>query len=133
VSALFYTVSKSTITESNVGTGVVRSSLNPAIDTIGVRVPDCEFIRKVSRGSGSVLALTSANLSGDRSSVCVNDFQSLWQHCACVYDGGLLPLGRAGSTIVDLSKVGKYKVIVRPGSAKQETLAILEKYLLEEE
>ncbi|KAH0931901.1 hypothetical protein HID58_009018, partial [Brassica napus] len=122
---------KYTIIESNVGTGVVRS-LNPGIDTIGVRVPDCEFIRKVSRGSGSVLALTSANLSGDRSSVCVNDFQSLWQHCACVYDGGLLPLRRAGSTIVDLTKVGKYKVI-RPGSAKQETLAILEKYLLEEE
>lgn len=60
------------------------------------------------------MALTSANLSGDRSSVCVNDFQSLWQHCACVYDGGLLPSGRQGSTIVDLTKVGKYKVI-RPG------------------
>ena len=60
------------------------------------------------------MALTSANLSGDRSSVCVNDFENLWQHCACVYDGGLLPSGRAGSTIVDLSKVGKYKII-RPG------------------
>ncbi|KAH0888666.1 hypothetical protein HID58_051095 [Brassica napus] len=33
---------------------------------------------------------------------------------------------------VDLSNSGKYKVI-RPGSAKQETLTILEKYLLEEE
>ncbi|KAF3549380.1 hypothetical protein DY000_02001019 [Brassica cretica] len=111
---------------------ILERSLNLGVDTIGVRVPDCEFIRKVSRGSGSVLARTSANLSGDRSSVCVNDFQSLWQHCACVYDGGLLPSGRAGSTIVDLSKFGKYKVI-RPGSAKQETLAILEKYFLEDE
>ncbi|KAG2333482.1 hypothetical protein Bca52824_004662 [Brassica carinata] len=67
---------------------ILERSLNPGIDTIGVRVPDCEFIRKVSRGSGSVLALTSANLSGDRSSVCVNDFESLWQHCAYVYDDG---------------------------------------------
>lgn len=79
-----------------------------------------------------MLALTSANLSGDRSSVCVKDFENLWQHCAYVYDGGLLPSGRAGSTIVDLTKVGKYKII-RPGSAKQATVAILEKYLLEEE
>lgn len=79
-----------------------------------MRVPDSEFIREVSRGSGSVLALTSANLSGDRSSVCVSDFENLWQHCAYVYDGGLLPSGRAGSTIVDLSKVGKY-TIIRPG------------------
>ncbi|WZZ21742.1 hypothetical protein YC2023_123129 [Brassica napus] len=111
---------------------ILEKSLNPGIDTIGVRVPDSEFIREVSRGSGSVLALTSANLSGDRSSVCVNDFENLWQHCAYVYDGGLLPSGRAGSTIVDLSKVGKYKII-RPGSAKEATVAILEKYLLEEE
>ncbi|KAL0735244.1 hypothetical protein Bca4012_011454 [Brassica carinata] len=111
---------------------ILEKSLNPGIDTIGVRVPDSDFIRGVSRGSGSVLALTSANLSGDRSSVCVNDFEKLWQHCAYVYDGGLLPSGRAGSTIVDLSKVGKYKII-RPGSAKEATVAILEKYLLEEE
>ncbi|KAG7538680.1 YrdC-like domain [Arabidopsis suecica] len=111
---------------------ILEKSLNPGIGTIGVRVPDCEFIREVSRGSGSVLALTSANLSGDRSSVCVKDFENLWQHCAYVYDGGLLPSGRAGSTIVDLTKVGKYKII-RPGSAKQATVAILEKYLLEEE
>lgn len=61
-----------------------------------------------------MLALTSANLSGDRSSVCVKDFENLWQHCAYVYDAGLLPSGRAGSTIVDLSKIGKYKII-RPG------------------
>jgi tRNA A37 threonylcarbamoyladenosine synthetase subunit TsaC/SUA5/YrdC len=93
---------------------ILEKSLNPGIGTIGVRVPDCEFIREVSRGSGSVLALTSANLSGDRSSVCVKDFENLWQHCAYVYDGGLLPSGRAGSTIVDLTKVGKYKII-RPG------------------
>ncbi|CAN8301083.1 unnamed protein product [Cochlearia groenlandica] len=111
---------------------ILEKSLNPGIDTIGVRVPDCEFVREVSRGSGSVLALTSANLSGDRSSVCVNDFEGLWRHCAHVFDGGLLPSGRAGSTIIDLSKVGKYKV-VRAESAKQATVAILEKYLLEEE
>ncbi|CAH8387912.1 unnamed protein product [Eruca vesicaria subsp. sativa] len=93
---------------------ILERSLNPGVDTIGVRVPYCEFIMEVSRGSGSVLALTSANLTGDRSIVCVNDFESLWQHCAYVYDGGLLQSGREGSTIIDMSKIGKYKII-RPG------------------
>ncbi|CAH8357583.1 unnamed protein product [Eruca vesicaria subsp. sativa] len=57
---------------------ILERSLKPGIDTIGVRVPDCDFIREVSRGLGSVLALTIANLKG-----------------------------RQGPTIVDLSKVGK--------------------------
>jgi len=88
--------------------------LNPGFDSIGVRVPDCNFIRVIARGSGSALALTSANLSGQPSSVCIKDFENLWQHCTFVYDSGLLPAGRAGSTIVDLTRVGKYKIL-RPG------------------
>lgn len=32
----------------------------------------------------------------------------------CIYDGGDLPMGRAGSTIVDLTSPGKY-TILRPG------------------
>lgn len=77
-------------------------------------MPDSNFIRIIARGSGSALALTSANLSGHCSSVCIEDFKNLWDHCAYVYDGGVLPSGRAGSTIVDLTQQGKYK-IVRPG------------------
>ncbi|KAI3904040.1 hypothetical protein MKX01_039974 [Papaver californicum] len=58
--------------------------------------------------------LTSANLSGQPTSVCIKDFENLWEHCKYVYDGGLLPSGRAGSTVVDLTKLGKYKIL-RPG------------------
>ncbi|KAE8038851.1 hypothetical protein FH972_011322 [Carpinus fangiana] len=111
---------------------ILEKSLNRGLDSVGVRVPDCNFIRAVARGSGSALALTSANLSGQPSSVYIKDFENLWQHCAFVYDGGLLPAGRAGSTIVDLTRVGKYK-IVRPGSAQEETVAILERHSLVEE
>ncbi|KAK4421537.1 RuvB-like protein 1 [Sesamum alatum] len=92
-----------------------EKSLNPGLDSIGVRVPDCRFIRGIARGSGSALALTSANLSGKPSSVNVKDFENLWQHCAYIYNGGVLPSGRAGSTVVDLTTVGKYKIL-RPGS-----------------
>ncbi|XP_028797165.1 yrdC domain-containing protein, mitochondrial-like isoform X2 [Neltuma alba] len=111
---------------------VLEQSLNPGLDSIGVRVPDYNFIRDIARGSGTAMALTSANLSGQSSSVCVNDFKDLWGHCACVYDGGLLPLGRAGSTVVDLTIPHKYKIL-RPGSAMEETRAILEKHSLVEE
>ncbi|CAI0453056.1 unnamed protein product [Linum tenue] len=111
---------------------VLEKSLNPGLDSIGVRVPDSNFIRAVSRGLGRAIALTSANLSGQPSSVCINDFQNLWQECAFVYDGGVLPSGRTGSTIVDLTRAGKYRIL-RPGSAKEETVAIIEKHSLVED
>lgn len=85
--------------------------MNPGLESIGVRVPDSNFIRVIARGSESALALTSANLSGQPSSVCVKDFENLWKHCAYVYDGGVLPAGRAGSTVVDLTTLGKYKIL----------------------
>ncbi|KAI4385498.1 hypothetical protein MLD38_003517 [Melastoma candidum] len=111
---------------------MLEKSLNPGLESIGVRVPDSDFIRKIARGSGSALALTSANLSGKPSSVSIKDFEDLWEHCALVYDSGVLPSGRAGSTIVDLMKPGLYRVL-RPGSAMEETVATLEKHLLREE
>ncbi|MBA0784347.1 hypothetical protein Gotri_001931 [Gossypium trilobum] len=111
---------------------ILEKSLNPGLDSIGVRVPDSDFIRIIARGSGSALALTSANLSGQPSSVSIKDFENLWEHCAYVYEGGVLPAGRAGSTVVDLTKPGKYRIL-RPGSAKEETVAILENYSLLEE
>ena len=88
--------------------------MNPGLDSIGVRVPDFDFIRIIARGAESALALTSANVSGQPSSVSIKDFDNLWEHCAYVYDGGMLPAGRAGSTVVDLTKPGKYRIL-RPG------------------
>ncbi|XP_050370411.1 uncharacterized protein LOC126788454 isoform X2 [Argentina anserina] len=111
---------------------ILEKSLNPGLESIGVRVPDCNFIRGIARGLGSALALTSANLSGQPSSVSIKDFESLWEHCAYVYHGGVLPSGRAGSTVVDLTRLGKFKIL-RSGSAREETVAILERHSLEEE
>lgn len=88
--------------------------MNPGLESIGVRVPDSNFIRVIARGLESALALTSANLSGQPSSVSIKDFENLWEHCAYVYDGGVLPSGRAGSTVVDLTRLGNFKIL-RPG------------------
>nr|CAD1817596.1 unnamed protein product [Ananas comosus var. bracteatus] len=41
---------------------ILEKSLNPGLDSIGVRVPDFDFIRAIARGAKSALALTSANL-----------------------------------------------------------------------
>lgn len=88
--------------------------MNPGLESIGARVPDSNFVRVIARGLESALALTSANLTGQPSSVSVKDFENLWEHCAYVYDGGVLPSGRAGSTVVDLTRLGKFKIL-RPG------------------
>ncbi|GAB2265573.1 hypothetical protein Dimus_000612 [Dionaea muscipula] len=111
---------------------ILEKSLNPGLGSIGVRVPENDFIRAICRGSGSCLALTSANLSGHPSSVCIKDFETLWVHCEYVYDAGQLPMGRAGSTVVDLTVLGKYKIL-RSGSAMDETIAILERHSLQDE
>lgn len=110
---------------------ILEKSLNPGLESIGVRVPDHGFIRAIARGSGSALALTSANLSGHPSSVDTQDFESLWRYCAFVFDGGLLPGGRSGSTVVDLTEPRRYKIL-RPGSAREETVAVLHRFSLEE-
>lgn len=103
---------------------ILERSLNPGLDSIGVRVPNLDFIRSIARGAGSALALTSANLSGRPSSVNVKDFGDLWPNCSYVFDGGILPSGRAGSTIVDLITPGVYKIL-RDGSSRDETTAVL--------
>ena len=82
--------------------------LNPGVATIGVRVPASPFIRAVAAAHGGPLALTSANPSGAPSSVAAAEFQALWPHCAAVFDAGeALGQDRAGSTVVDLSEVGR--------------------------
>lgn len=79
---------------------------------------------------GGPLALTSANLSSQASSLSVEEFQDLWPHLSLVIDGG--PIGdsespecRLGSTVVDLSVPGKFGII-RSGCALENTTAILQ-------
>ncbi|KAL2622207.1 hypothetical protein R1flu_002412 [Riccia fluitans] len=109
----------------------LHPSLNPGLPSIGVRIPDSSFIRSLCRQFGGALALTSANSSSEQSTVAVAEFSHLWSHCFAVFDAGTLPAGRAGSTIVDLTSPGEFKVL-RPGSALSETVEILSRYNLTE-
>ena len=91
----------------------------------GIRVPDSPFIREVCQQHGGALALTSANLTGAASPVCVNDFHELWPQCAAVFNAMRILGSREGSTIIDLSVAGHFR-IVRAGCCQVEVLRILQ-------
>ncbi|KGL73846.1 hypothetical protein N309_04490, partial [Tinamus guttatus] len=107
----------------------LNRDLNPFTSLVGVRVPNHPFIRELARACSGPLALTSANLSSQASSLTVSEFQDLWPQLSLVIDGG--PIGdtqspecRLGSTVVDLSVSGRFGII-RPGCALASTVEIL--------
>ncbi|XP_037128795.1 yrdC domain-containing protein, mitochondrial [Syngnathus acus] len=105
---------------------ILNKDLNPFTSLVGVRIPDCAFMRRLCQMCGEPLALTSANVSAQNSTVAVHEFQDLWPKLSVVVDGG--PIGdqsRLGSTVVDLSAHGRYR-IVRPGCAFSSTVKVLE-------
>ncbi|XP_040193137.1 yrdC domain-containing protein, mitochondrial [Rana temporaria] len=107
----------------------LNKELNPYTSLVGVRIPDHAFIRQLAQICSEPLALTSANISTQESTLTVEEFKDLWPMLSLVVDGG--PIGdlqspecRLGSTVVDLSIPGKFTVI-RPGCALSPTLEIL--------
>uniref|UniRef100_H3CIE2 Uncharacterized protein n=1 Tax=Tetraodon nigroviridis TaxID=99883 RepID=H3CIE2_TETNG len=60
------------------------------------------------------------------STVAVHEFQELWPKLSVVVDGGpIRGQSRLGSTVVDLSTPGKYRII-RNGCALSSTVNVLE-------
>ncbi|XP_067674132.1 threonylcarbamoyl-AMP synthase-like isoform X1 [Haliotis asinina] len=113
----------------------LNPELNPNTELVGVRIPDHDFIRALCRTCDGPIALTSANSSGSQSTLSVEEFQSLWPRLDLIFDGGRLgdtEESRLGSTVVDLSVEGKFRII-REGSAYQATVDLLRnKHKLEE-
>ncbi|XP_017683749.1 PREDICTED: LOW QUALITY PROTEIN: yrdC domain-containing protein, mitochondrial [Lepidothrix coronata] len=107
----------------------LNKDLNPFTSLVGVRIPDHSFMRDLARACSGPLALTSANISSQGSTLTVSEFQDLWPQLSLIIDGG--PIGdiwssecRLGSTVVDLSVSGKFSII-RPGCALTRTVEIL--------
>jgi L-threonylcarbamoyladenylate synthase len=91
-----------------------------SLPTIGVRVPDHDRTRAIIRACGGVLAVTSANHSGQPGSLTARQAaDALGDHVALVLDGGRCP-GGVPSTVVDAS--GGQLQIVRPGPLDEATL-----------
>eukprot|EP00042_Codosiga_hollandica_P024402 m.102549 g.102549 ORF g.102549 m.102549 type:complete len:255 (+) comp51540_c1_seq1:171-935(+) len=108
-------------------TPLLNPLLNPKTSLIGIRIPDYPVIQHIARAAQQPLALTSANKSSEPSTLVVEEFQHLWPQLGVVVDGGRLCDSRAGSTVVDLSARGLYKII-REGSALSPTVATLHKH-----
>lgn len=106
--------------------------INPESELIGIRIPDNGFICHLVEVCGGVLALTSANRSGDTSNIRVLDFREIWDELDGVFDGGELggkEKNRRGSSIIDLSCEGYFRVL-REGMDYDRTREILGKYSL---
>lgn len=104
--------------------------LNPQTTKIGIRIPKREFVNNVTRLFDMPVALTSANFSNEPSTLCVKEFQHLYEHLGAVFDGGVLSVleeHRAGSTVIDLSRKGVYK-IVRYGISCENVVSMLEEH-----
>ena len=71
--------------------------------TVAVRVPDLAWTRDLIRDAGGVLAVTSANISGEPSPVTAQQVEAqLGGRIPLILDGGACPVGVA-STILDCS------------------------------
>lgn len=90
------------------------------LDTVAVRMPDCETARRVIAMSGVPIAAPSANLSGKPSPTtfrhCAEDMQG---RVDGIIDGGDCKIG-VESTVIDLS--GDKPILLRPGGVTLEQL-----------
>uniref|UniRef100_A0A2L2Y8T4 Threonylcarbamoyl-AMP synthase n=1 Tax=Parasteatoda tepidariorum TaxID=114398 RepID=A0A2L2Y8T4_PARTP len=112
----------------------LNPNLNPDWPTIGIRIPKCKFIQDLASSCIEPLALTSANISSSSSSLSIKEFKELWPSLDLIVDGGILGQvdpKRLGSTIIDLSVKGHFKVW-RSGCSHENTINILQKYGLTE-
>lgn len=91
-----------------------------SLATVGARIPNHTFVRELARRCGP-LAVTSANLSGQPSSLSLADvFEQLGQDLDLYIDGGAAPAGGLSSTVVDCT--GDHPVILREGPVTGEQI-----------
>ncbi|KAL8579578.1 hypothetical protein ACOMHN_025531 [Nucella lapillus] len=105
----------------------LNPELNPSTRLIGIRIPDHAFMQKLAQACEGPIALTSANKSAAQSTLTLDEFEYLWPQLDLLMDGGILndtDKARLGSTVVDLSEVGKFRII-REGSAYKRTVDLL--------
>jgi len=86
-------------------------------DTIGVRVPELPEVSAPILAAVGALAATSANLSGGRDPVTVDEVPvEVRESCAAIVDGGRLP--GTPSTVVDLT--GPEPRVLREGAVSAD-------------
>ncbi|PWM35462.1 MAG: threonylcarbamoyl-AMP synthase [Clostridiales bacterium] len=98
----------------------IPAATSAGLDTVGIRMPSGEIIRRVIEESGLPLAAPSANRSGRPSTTsarhCIED---LWGRVDAIVDGGECEVG-VESTVVSLA--GATPRLLRPGAVTYEQL-----------
>ncbi len=83
-------------------TEIIRDAISPR-STIATRIPDLPLARDLIRQAGGVLAVTSANISGQPSPITAQEVEEqLGGRIDLILDGGSCP-GTIPSTILDCS------------------------------
>ena len=92
---------------------VVPGTTTGGLDTVAVRMPDCEAALEIIRCGGGFIAAPSANTSGRPSPTCAEHVaEDMDGRIDMIVDGGPVSIGLE-STIVDMT--GDLPVILRPG------------------
>ncbi|MHB0875451.1 MAG: L-threonylcarbamoyladenylate synthase [Anaerolineae bacterium] len=98
----------------------VATEVTAGSGTVGVRVPACDIARTVIDQAGGVLAVTSANRSGEAAAVSVEDaVAALGDSVTWFVDGGRLA-GGVPSTVVEVS--AHRVVVLRRGGVDSAAL-----------
>jgi L-threonylcarbamoyladenylate synthase len=100
-------------------TVVCRSTVD---DTIGLRIPDHQWLCQLLKRCGTALAATSANLSGRPPATCADEaVTDLDGEPDLLVDGGTV-VGGTASTVVDISGPDRWRIL-RPGPVSEAEIA----------
>jgi L-threonylcarbamoyladenylate synthase len=102
--------------------GVVPQDVTAGLQTVGLRMPDCDAALALISASGVPLAAPSANRSGSPSPTSAAHVAKDFGEELLILDSGECAIG-VESTVVDMTR--EIPVILRPGAVTQDMLAEL--------
>lgn len=91
----------------------IPAAVSAGLDTVGVRMPDCDAALSLISASGVPIAAPSANKSGSPSPTCAEHVSNDFGDGLLILDAGECSIGLE-STVVDMTK--DVPVILRPGA-----------------
>lgn len=99
--------------------GTVPPVVTAGLDTVGLRMPDCDMALSLISAASVPLAAPSANKSGSPSPTSAAHVLSDFGEALLIIDGGDCRIGLE-STVLDVS--GALPVILRPGAVTQQMI-----------
>ncbi len=100
-------------------TGAVPSVVNCGLETIALRMPDCDIALSLISAAGVPIAAPSANKSGSPSPTSAAHVQKDFGNQFLIIDGGECDIG-IESTVIDITS--SIPVILRPGAVTKDMI-----------